>query len=48
MARTDSTLGAVIFCHCDHGGFAKCFVAKNKREGMVRPVRILVADGHTL
>jgi hypothetical protein len=31
MARADSTLGAVTFCHCEYGGFANCFVACEER-----------------
>ena len=40
--------GAVSFCQRDDCGFAKCCEAKDKRDGMVRPVRILIADGHTV
>jgi hypothetical protein len=46
--RPDSPQGAVSFCKCDYGGFAKCWGAKGERESMVRLVPILVADGHTV
>ena len=46
--RPGSHWGAVSFCQGDDCGFAKCFHAKDKRDGMVRPVRILIADSHTV
>ena len=47
VMMTMTILTMMTMTDCEYGGFAKCFDAKNKSDAMVRPVRSLVADGHT-
>ena len=47
VTMTMTILTIMTMTDCEYGSFAKCFDAKNKSEAMVRPVRSLVADGHT-